>query len=406
MGRRILAFVLAGGEGTRLLPLTSKLPKPALPFAGGYRLIDFVLSNLYNSMIRSVYVLLQYHPQVLQAHIESNWAFASRPHAGEGITAVLPERAGSANGFRGTADAVHKTIDVLDRYRPDLVAVFAADHVYRMDVRLMADFHEARGADATIAAIPVPIDSAHAFGVIGASKDGRICRFQEKPLDPIPMPCDPSHAFVSMGNYLFRPDVLRKALQLTATRGESDFGHHLLPRLISTHRVFAYDFSQNAIPGAKTSAQSVYWRDVGTIDAYAAAHWDLLGEHPRFSLDSTEWPIYSGNAPHTVRRIDAGLVSDCIVGPGARLQGASVRHSVIQCGACVEPGAVLDRCIVMDDAMVDSKTFECNAIVGVDSLMSELASREPSSGYLQSAAAGTLRGLLRVAPPACDVGGV
>jgi glucose-1-phosphate adenylyltransferase len=293
---RILAFVMAGGEGMRLRPFTLEQPKPALHVAGGARIIDFVLSNLYNSMIRQVFVLLQYKPDALLAHLDRQWGFA-KERAGEFVEPVLPGRRISTREFKGTAHAVHECLDLLDGFGPEVVAVFAADHVYRMDVRQMAAFHSDRQADATVAAVPVPIEQAHEFGIVRTNATARIVGFHEKPEMPAPMPGDPRRALASMGNYLFRPDVLRTALCDAVRRSEYDFGRHVLPRLIKTHRVYAYDFMRNAVPGIKLYEDRGYWRDVGTVDAYLAARRDLLGPSPLLCLDNPEWPIGSDGTP-------------------------------------------------------------------------------------------------------------
>jgi len=334
VGPRVTAFVMAGGEGTRLRPFTRDCPKPALPFARRYRIIDFVLSNLYNSMIRSVYVLLQYRPESLLKHLAENWGFA-RSAPGELLEAVLPRGDGPRGGFKGTADAVRQNLHLVEAGRPDAVAVFAADHVYRMDVRQMLAFHEARAADATVAAVPVPVGEASAFGVICADTAGRILGFQEKPDAPAPMPGKPGYAFASMGNYLFRPEVLREVLEAAAARGEYDFGQHVLPRMIGTHRVYAYDFSRNLIPGVKPHEERAYWRDVGTVEAYRSAHRDLRGPQPRFSLDNAEWPIYPGERPGTAAARRRGVISRAVRGAGVGAQGAALRPRRGRSGAPV-----------------------------------------------------------------------
>ena len=287
---KIVALVLAGGEGTRLHPLTAEHAKPALPFANGYRIVDFVLSNLVNSGIRSIYVLAQYKPESLMRHIASAWA----PwfEGGEGLIKVLLPRSNTLGGsFKGTADAAYQYFDVLQAHRADAVAVFAADHVYRMDVRQMARFHGERDADATVAAVAVPIEQASAFGVIATQPDGRVLEFREKPRQPLAIPGHPAQAYASMGNYLFHPDVLSIALRDARTRGDTDFGRDVLPRLCQQARVYAYDFRQNVVPGVQEYEEPAYWRDVGTLSALAAAQQDAMGHRPRFNLWNRRWPI-------------------------------------------------------------------------------------------------------------------
>jgi len=298
---KILAMVLAGGNGTRLHPLTAEHAKPALPFAHGYRIVDFVLSNLVNSDISSIYVLVQYKPRSLITHIRAAWApwsGGARP----AIKIVLPEASREGGSFNGTADAVYQNLQLIERERPDLVAVFAADHVYRMDVRQMARFHQERSADVSIAAVPVPVEQASAFGIMATGSAGELVDFQEKPERPVPMPTDPGRAYVSMGNYLFNPQVLSELLEQSNRRGDTDFGRHILPRLPHSHRVYAYDFASNRIPGVRPCEERAYWRDIGTVDAYQAAQRDVLGPLPRFNLVNQKWPI-RGDAYPVPRRM-------------------------------------------------------------------------------------------------------
>jgi len=293
---KIVALVLAGGEGSRLHPLTAEHAKPALPFANGYRIVDFVLSNLINSGITSIYVLAQYKPQSLIEHIRSTWAPALRG-TDRFVSVVLPGADSARGPFLGTADAVHKNLHLCARHAPDLVAVFAADHVYRMDVGQMVEAHVQSKADISVAAAPVPIAWASHFGIIATHADGRIREFQEKPERPAPIPGRPGHAYASMGNYVFDPAVLAALLGQAAGCGETDFGRHILPRATATHRVFAYDFAGNRVPGALQHEEPNYWRDVGTIDAYRAAQRDASGRRPKFSLANKHWPI--GASLHT-----------------------------------------------------------------------------------------------------------
>ena len=285
---KIVALVLAGGEGTRLYPLTAEHAKPALPFANGYRIVDFVLSNLVNSKISTIYVLAQYKPESLMRHIAAAWA----PwfEGAEGVIKVLLPRS-NRQPFRGTADAVHQYLDLLQAHSPDVVAVFAADHVYRMDVRQMIGFHRERRADVSVSAVSVPIEKCSSFGIVSTDAEGRVRQFREKPQRADAIPGDPSRAYASMGNYLFAPEVLEEALEEARARGETDFGRDLLPRLSLSKRVFAYDFAQNQIPGLQDFEEPAYWRDVGTLSALAAAQQDAMGHRPRFNLWNRRWPI-------------------------------------------------------------------------------------------------------------------
>ena len=295
---KILAIVLAGGEGTRLYPLTAENPKPAIPFVNGYRIIDFVLSNLVNSRIAPIYVVGQYKPQSLVRHIETAWdRWSKGPEAK--IRIVLPGANGSQSQFKGTADAVYQNLRLIAHHRPDIVAVFAADHVYRMDVRQMVDFHVARAADVTVAAVPVPLAEASSFGVVVTDERGSIREFQEKPERPAPSPHDPGRAHASMGNYLFDPDVLTGVLEAAQHRGAVDFGRDVMPSLPQCCRVLAYDFTSNEVPGVKPYEERGYWRDVGTIASLAAARNDVIGPRPRFDLWNRRWPIHGEG--HTER---------------------------------------------------------------------------------------------------------
>ena len=285
---KIVAMVLAGGEGTRLYPLTAEHAKPALPFANGYRIVDFVLSNLVNSKISTIYVLAQYKPESLMRHIAAAWAPWFTDTDGS-IKVLLPRS--NRQLFRGTADAVHQYLDLLQAHSPDMVAVFAADHVYRMDVRQMVDFHRTRKADVTVACVAVPLERSASFGIVSTQSDGRVREFREKPQRATPIPHDPTHAYASMGTYLFEPSVLEAALLEARERGESDFGRDILPRLCQSARVFGYDFAQNEVPGIQEFEEPAYWRDVGTLTALAAAQQDAMGHRPRFNLWNRRWPI-------------------------------------------------------------------------------------------------------------------
>jgi len=280
---KIMAFVLAGGEGRRLRPLTAEQAKPAVRFAGDYRIMDFALANLVNSAVSPIYVLAQYKPDSLLAHLRRAWC----PHWP--VRSLLPA---AAQPYRGTGEAVHRNLELIARHRPDAVAVFAADHVYRMDVRQMARFHAAGDADVTVAAIPVPLAQACAFGVMAVRADGVIEAFQEKPAAPRAIPGHPRHAYASMGNYLFKPDALMALLGQAAECGGTDFGRDVLPALPgSAHRALAYDFASNEVPGLRDHEERAYWRDVGTLDALDAARRDAAGSRPRFDLRNRAWPL-------------------------------------------------------------------------------------------------------------------
>jgi glucose-1-phosphate adenylyltransferase len=290
---KILTMVLAGGNGTRLHPLTAEDAKPALPFAAGFRIIDFVLSNLANSGIQSIYVLAQYKPDSLIDHIRTAWSPRAEGN-GRFIRVVLPDPDVGTGSFKGTADAVYQNLHLIKHHRPDLVAVFSADHVYRMDVRQMARFHLERDAEVSIAAVPVPIETASAFGIVVTGSAGELRGFQEKPERAAPILFDPGRAYASMGNYLFNPDTLVELLEEANQCGGTDFGYHILPHLSGRRRAFVYDFDTNRPPGVQPHEERGYWRDIGTVNAYRAAQQEVLGAAPRFALINPDWPIHGG----------------------------------------------------------------------------------------------------------------
>lgn len=349
---RIIAFVMAGGKGKRLYPLTAERCKPAVPFGGRHRLVDFVLSNLVNSGIRSIYLLVQYKPQALIEHIRRAWVI-SPLLPDQFVTVVPPQIDQDTSGFKGTADAVYQSLRLLEPHNPALVAVFGADHVYRMDIQQMVRFHREQRADVTVAALPVPVEQASDFGILGTDTEGRIHEFQEKPRQPRTMPSDSNRVYASMGNYLFNTKVLVEALIEGHQRGETDFGHHVLPRLLNTHRLFAYDFSTNEIPGIKPYEEVGYWRDVGTIDAYFEAHKDGLGEKPRFDTFNPQWPIFSSNYQGPVARILGGEIENSLFGAASVLhKGVRVHDCIIRRETVVEAEAELDECIIMDYSQI------------------------------------------------------
>ena len=328
-------MVLAGGEGTRIAPLTAERSKPAVPFGGRYRIVDFVLSNLVNSEIYSLYILVQYRSQSLIEHIRNAWVLAPiiSDHF---VTVVPPQMREGPEWFAGTADAVYQNLNLIRQEDPTLVVVFGADHVYRMDVRQMVAFHRERNADVTVAALPVPRHEARAFGVIGVDREGRVREFQEKPAEPKSLPNDPERAYASMGNYVFNADVLVTSVQEARERGEQDFGRHVLPRIVDTHRLYAYDFATNRVPGLRPYEERGYWRDVGTLDAYYAASMDTLGLKPRFDH----------------QRIGAARIESSDIGAATVIRDATVRNSVIRREVTIEEDVVVEDCVIMDYCVI------------------------------------------------------
>lgn len=358
----ILAMVMAGGEGSRLHPLTADRSKPAVPFGGRYRIVDFVLSNFINSEMYSIYLLVQYRSQSLIEHVRRAWV-QSPMRTGHFVTVVPPQMRKGTGWFQGTADAVYQNLNLIYDSRPRLVAVFGADHIYRMDIRQMVQFHEERDADVTVAALPVPVEQASSFGIIVTDKEGRIADFQEKPAKPTPMPGDPTRAYVSMGNYLFSTEVLVNALEQGHDRGEHDFGKHVLPHLKDTNRVFAYDFSANVVPGVKPYEEPAYWRDVGTIETYYAAHADMLGLKPRFDPFNKEWPIYSSNYQGPVAKIVRGTVENSALASGTVVNGATVRNSTIRREVFLDEGVVVEDSIISDYVTIERNCHIRRAII-------------------------------------------
>jgi glucose-1-phosphate adenylyltransferase len=348
---KVLAMVLAGGQGSRLHPLTAERSKPAVPFGSRYRIADFVLSNLVNSEIHGIYLMVQYKSQSLIEHVNNAWGHASS-FPGHFVTVVPPQMREGPEWFQGTSDAVYQNINLIERHAPDMVAVFGADHIYRMDVRQMVDFHRQKSAHVTVAAIPVPLAEASAFGIIDAASDGQIRGFLEKPSNPPPMASDPTCAYGSMGNYLFDTDVLLKALREAKERDEHDFGHHILPRLIHSHKVCAYNFAENHIPGISDYEDQAYWRDVGTLDAYYAAHHDVLGAKPRFNLFNPQWFIRSSNYQGPSPRITSGHITDSAIGAGCLVQGARISNSILRREVILEEDVEIEDCIIMDYTVI------------------------------------------------------
>lgn len=345
---RIIAFVMAGGQGSRLQPLTAARSKPSVPFGARYRIVDFVLSNLVNSQIQTIYLLVQYKSQSLIEHVRKAWTISPLLQ-NQFVTVVPPQMLSGEHWFQGTADAVHQNINLIEEHRPELVAVFGADHIYRMDIRQMVAFHKEMNADVTIASLPVPLADARGFGVIAANSDGRIQAFEEKPAHPTPMASDPSKAFASMGNYIFSTEVLTKALREAQEAGETDFGQHVLPRLLRTHRLYAYDFATNEVPGIQPYEDQVYWRDVGNIDAYFDAHKDVLGEEPTFDMFNPQWPVFSSGYQGPVARVLGGTLKNTLLGAAAMIhEGSRLTNSIIRREAVIEEDVELEDCIIMD----------------------------------------------------------
>ena len=368
--QKVLAIVMAGGEGSRLYPLTAERSKPSVPFGARYRIVDFALSNLVNSGLHSIYLLVQYKSQSLIEHVRKAWVLPSIIPENF-ITVVPPQMRMGQEWFQGTADAVYQNLNLIRQHSPDLVLVFGADHIYRMDVRQMMEFHLSRQADATVAALPVPLKEASAFGIIDADDKCRISAFLEKPENPPPMATRPTHAYSSMGNYLFNADVLEQALIEAKARGENDFGKHVLPRLIEGGKLYAYDFGQNQVPGVKAYEEQGYWRDVGTLDAYFEAHMDVLGLEPRFDVFNARWPIVSSNYQGPVAKFVEAEIHNSIISAGCLINGAKIRNSVLRREVVLEPGVEIEDCIIMDHVMIRRGAKLKRAIIDRDNVIGE-----------------------------------
>jgi glucose-1-phosphate adenylyltransferase len=351
---RVLGLVMAGGEGRRLMPLTEERSKPSVPFGGSYRIVDFVLSSLLNSGIYSTFVLVQYRSQSLIHHLREGWRL-STPHPDDFLTVVPPQMRVGKTWYRGTADAVYQNFNLIYDYRPDLIAVFGADHIYRMHIGHMIWFHRKKRADLSVAMLPAPVDEASDFGVAEAAPDDTIVAWKEKPADPPAMPGRPGWAYSSMGNYIFEPGALVNVLKRVVEEDlEPDFGKTIVPLMVDDpeYRVCAYDFSRNEVPGVKPYEEHGYWRDVGTLQSYWSAHMDLLGPEPRFDLNNRRWPIHSQAYHRSSPRILSGTVEDCSLGVGTVVRGARIVRSVIGRDTVVDAGAEIVDSIVMDHCNV------------------------------------------------------
>jgi glucose-1-phosphate adenylyltransferase len=366
---RVLAMVLAGGEGKRLAPLTADRAKPAVPFGGDYRLIDFALSNLVNGDYLRIVVLTQYKSHSLDRHIATTWRMS--PLLGNYVTPVPAQMRRGPRWYAGSSDAIFQSLNLIHDERPDYVIVFSADHIYRMDPRQMVEQHIASGAGVTVAGIRVPREEATAFGVIETAEDGRRIRaFREKPADPQGLPDAPDQAYASMGNYVFTTPTLIESVSLDAADSDSkhDLGGNILPLLVERGEAEVYDFANNDVPGA-TERDRGYWRDVGTLDTYYEAHMDLISVHPVFNLYNDRWPILTWHEPLPPAKFvfdeegRRGQALDSMVSAGVIVAGGTVRRSVLSPGVRIRPGALVEGSVVMHAVEVGEGAVVRNAIV-------------------------------------------
>ena len=350
----VLTVLLAGGAGERLHPLTRHRAKPAVPFGGMYRIIDFTLSNCINSNCRRIQVLVQYKSNSLSRHIRSAWNIM-HPEMHEFIDIIPPQMRINDNWYLGTADAIYQNLYSIDQEDPKLVLILSGDHIYKMDYQRMIRFHQDSDAELTIATIKVPIEEARRFGVIEVDREDRVIGFQEKPEHPRPIPDDPGSALVSMGIYSFETTMLKHAVVEDAERNHTshDFGKDIIPKLVQTNRVFAYRFQD------ENKKDTQYWRDVGTIDSYWEANMDLVEVDPLFNLYDKEWPLRTNlpmSPPAKFVFADIGkrfgVATDSIVSPGCIVSGGMVRRSVLASDVRVNSYAYIEESILMEGAVV------------------------------------------------------
>ena len=359
MQHQVVAFVLAGGRGNRLFPLTEERAKPAVPFGGKYRIIDFVLSNLINSGLYSIYVLVQFKSQSLLRHLRDGWQFGGLLKDQFIIPVPAQMRSADETWYSGTADAIYQNLNLIDDLEGHLVAIFGADHIYRMNVRDMINFHERMHADVSVAAIPVSAHLASEFGVIEATPDGAIVAFHEKKSEAPTIPGEPHLVYASMGNYIFSARILLRALEADALRQDSkhDFGHDILPSLLGRAAMYAYDYQANGIPGEPADVP-VYWRDVGTLEAYYEAHMDLCGLLPSLNIYNRRWPIRTASYPDPGAKFTfddegcPGQAIGSIICGGCILAGGVVRGSVLGRGVHVLSGSIVEDSIVLDNCII------------------------------------------------------
>jgi glucose-1-phosphate adenylyltransferase len=402
--------VLAGGAGRRLAPLTADRAKPAVPFGGLYRLIDFALSNLVNAGCLRVCVLTQYKSHSLDRHVTTTWRMSAL--LGNYVTPVPAQQRLGPYWFTGSADAIYQSLNLINDEQPDLVVVVGADHVYRMDPQQIIDQHAASGAGVTVAAIPVPRQEATEFGIVGVAGDGRTCdAFLEKPAEPPARPGRPDQALASMGNYVFSTDVLVDALRKDAADESSrhDIGGNLIPTLVRDGCAQVYDFTSNKVPGAGPE-DAAYWRDVGTLDAYFDAHMDLCAATPKFNLYNDRWPILTHvpSQPPAKFVHDSGdrigRALDSLVSNGVIVSGGLVRESVLSPGVRINSWATIERSVILDNTVIGRHAVVRDAIIDKNVIVPERAQvgvdkeHDRDRGFVVSAAGITVVGKGQAVP--------
>ncbi|MGL1936491.1 MAG: glucose-1-phosphate adenylyltransferase [Fibrobacterales bacterium] len=373
--RKVLAMIMAGGQGSRLQPLTSDRAKPAVHFAGKYRIIDFVLNNFINSGIYKIKVLTQFKSDSLNRHITSGWTL--NRSLGQYVDLVPAQMRTGGNWYRGTADAIYQNINLITDENPDFVAVFGGDHIYKMDVNQMIDYHQQKAALATVSAIPVPREEAMDFGVIQVDNDGRMIGFEEKPEDPKEIPGRPGWCLASMGNYIFNSRFLVRELMNCVDRDNGfDFGQDILPAIFNDYPVYVYDFNTNIVPGESALSRG-YWKDVGTIEAFYEANLNICAVTPEFNLYNKQWPLRTlqENAP-PAKFVFAGgndtdplgQALDSVVSGGCIISGATVRTSVLSQNVVINTNATVENAVIFPEATIGQNCKIRNVIIekGVD----------------------------------------
>ena len=364
----VLGIVLAGGVGSRLYPLTADRAKPAVPIGGRYRLIDIVLSNFVNSGIHKIKILTQYKSDSLNKHLSRGWHF---PYiVGDYIEAVPAQQRVDKSWFKGSADAIYQSLNIIADEFPDLLCIFSGDHIYKMDIRQMIDFHIMADADLTIAAIPMPSSEASAFGVIEVDASWRVQSFEEKPENPKEIPGKPGWSLVSMGNYIFDPLPLVSQITRDAEDPNSvhDFGKSIIPKMVEDYRVYVYDFSQNRVPGEPTESLG-YWMDVGTLQNYFEANMDLVSVSPVFNFYNKQWPIHSYNQSLPPAKFvfaddnRKGMATDSLVCEGCIISGGSINRSILSPNVRINSYANVEDSIIFENVEVGRNVKLKNCIV-------------------------------------------